>query len=106
VSWPWVARSTLDAVCAERDRLLADNQKLLEHVTRVQRHESGLPEVPRQPRERRASPMPTDLSGYIAGIQNPALRRTMRAEAWRRYKDGETWEAIQAEVMRPPEEEE
>ena len=95
--WPWVSRLAFDAVSAERDRLLAENARLLDHVTRMERADRGLSEVPRQPRPP-MEPMPRDLAEHIAGYDNPTVRVELRRTCFRRARN-ESWDAIKADVM-------
>jgi hypothetical protein len=100
MKWPWVSRGAFEAVCGERDRLIEQNGKLLDHVKRVDRAEHGLAEVPREPRKKIES-MPDDLAEHLNAFADPSIRRAQRNEAYKRHLAGESWEAIKREAMTP-----
>lgn len=120
--WPWVSRkrweslvdwhqelkaasidrSAYDTVCDERDRLQAQNDKLLDHVSRMDRLEHGVGETAKQPRAD-LLPMPVELREHIEGWDNPSVRKNMRDTTLRRHAGGEPWGSIMDDVI--PEEE-
>jgi hypothetical protein len=97
MNWPWVGRRVYEEVCVERDRLRAQNDKLTEHLTRMDRTEHGLHEVPREQRPP-VEPMPREIMEYINGFAFPAFRKQMRDTAYRRRARGEPWAAIAASL--------
>lgn len=105
MKWPWIARSAYDVVVDERDRLRAQNDRLTDHLTRVQRREAGMTETPRAPRPA-LEPMPRDLHDHIRGFASKALQRTQLEEAYRRHGRGEPWDSIKADIMEPAQEDE
>lgn len=96
MSWPWVGRAALDAVTGERDRLRAQVDSLLEHVTRMDRVANGLTETPRQPKE--PDPMPESLRRKIqrfgtSGTVQDQLSRARRAH----HEQRKSWAEIESE---------
>ena len=87
-------RSQLD----ERDRLREQNDRLLEHLARMDRVEHGVSEQPR-PAKPALEPMPDDLKRYIDGYANSSQRGELRKQANKRYRDGTPWSVIRREVM-------
>lgn len=102
VRWPWVARSTLDAVTAERDRLLVQVDKLMDHHVRMERNEHGLSETPRVAKERDQG-MPRSLHEKIEQFASKPLQKMQRDSAYARRNKGDSWANIEA-TMFPPEE--
>lgn len=103
MKWPLVSRRALDLLTAERDRLLEQNAKLLDHVTRIDRREHGLPEVPKAPRPP-AQPMPDTLSDYINGYANASIRKELRDRCLRRHHtQGVAWDIIERDVRKEDE---
>ena len=103
MTWPLVSRRAFDLVVDERDRLRAQNDRLIEHQNRIERREAGLPEVPRE--KRPVQPMPRTLRRWIEGHGTPEIRRALMQEAHKRYAGGQSWESIEQEVTREPEQE-
>jgi hypothetical protein len=104
MKWPWIPRSAFDAVVAERDRLIAQNEKLIDHTTRMSRVEHGRSEEPRAARQT-IQEMPRDLFAHFAAFENKSIGRLQRAEAYRRHAQGTSWLDISKDAM-PPEPEE
>jgi len=95
--WPWVSRLAYETVCAERDRLMAQNDTFVAHLTRMDRVDRGLSETARIPRAALV-PMSPELRGYIDAFASPAIRKAMRDQAYRRHASGQSWETIFAAV--------
>jgi hypothetical protein len=104
MKWPWVSRRAYDAVVDQKDVLLDQNSKLIEHLSRKSRFEAGMSETPRPPPKMR-EPMPEVLRDNIAGGSDSSMRRMRRTELERRYSRGESWDAIVDDVLGPPLEE-
>jgi len=102
MKWPWIARSAYDVVLDERDRLRAQNDRLTDHLTRVQRREAGMTETPRAPRPA-LEPMPRELHDYIKGIAGGSLQKEIRDRCYRRHAKGEPWQSIVQEITQPEE---
>ena len=101
--WPWVSRRAYDAVVDQKDALLNQNSKLIDHLSRKSRFEAGMSETPRPPSKAR-EPMPEVLRENIAGGADSSMRRMRRTELERRYSRGESWAAIIDDVLGPLEE--
>lgn len=94
--WPWVSRFAYDTLAAERDRLREDNAKLLDHVTRIDRREHGLPETVRPEREPMDA-MPESLKLKIERFEDSRIQTTQTREAYRRRAKGVPWATIEAD---------
>lgn len=92
-----------DEVKAERDRLRAQVDSLMDSLLRISRHEVGMPEVERQARRLDVTPMPKELAEHFASFWNQPMAKMMRAQAYRRHGRGELWEQIMKDVMEPEE---
>jgi hypothetical protein len=103
IAWPWVSRRALDLALAEGERLRAQNDQLLAHVTRMDRVEHGLGEVPKGKRPDR-EPFPDDLLEYCNQFDNPVIRKQMRDDLLRQRAKGQTWDDLRARIFAPPEE--
>ncbi len=101
--WPWVSRRAYDTVIDQKDALLDQNSKLIEHLSRKSRFEAGMSETPRPPPKVR-EPMPEALRENIAGGADSSMRRMRRTELERRYSRGESWDVIVDDVLGPLEE--
>lgn len=99
MNWPWCSRLAFDLVAAERDALRADNIRLMENLLRLYRHNAGLPEVARQPREAVVEPMPIELAEFFAGFWDGKLAKMQRAQAYRANARGKSWPDIMKEAM-------
>jgi hypothetical protein len=98
MKWPWVSRRAYDAVIDQKDVLLDQNSKLIEHLSRKSRFEAGMSETPRAPVKVR-EPMPEVLRDNIAGGADSSMRRMRRTELERRYSRGESWDVIVDDVL-------
>lgn len=103
--WPWTSITRLDdANDRLRDakeeivHLRALNASLTEQLTRLSRHEAGLPEVPREPRPMQ-EPMPRDIRDYISGFQTDAIRRAATQTALRKHARGESWAKVKSDMI-------
>ena len=100
IKWPWVSRLAYDTVAAERDRLRDQNDKLIDHITRIDRASQGLTETPRQPKPQQ-EPMPAELREYIMSFPNKGYQSMMWKAAWdRRLKHHESWDEITKDVLK------
>ena len=95
--WPWVARSTLDAVVAERDRLVEMVDRLMAHRTALERKDAGLRDADRPP----AEPMPRDVVQLIEQWEGGATRERLMQEAWTAYRVNRDWGAVRAMLEFP-----
>jgi hypothetical protein len=98
MKWPWVSRLAYEAVCSERDRLVAENGELREHLKRTDRHAQGMSEVPRAPKPELGQ-MPNELRAHIMKFQTGAIAAQMMRESWRRRYRGDPWDVIKREMM-------
>ena len=99
MNWPWVPRLAYEGVVADRDRLLAQNKELLDHITRMDRVEHGMTEVPRQQRPP-TEPIDKELLAFINSHGSPEIRNQMLEEALRRHhKHGVPYSEIKRDVM-------
>ena len=100
---PWVSRLAFDAVSAERDRLLADNAKMLDSLVRLQRIEHGVAETPRVARPPE-EPIPREILDFCSGFDDPRVGKRIRDECFRAHARGnESWESIKQRVLAPQE---
>jgi len=104
--WPWVSRAYAEAVVEERDRLRAQVDKLLDHMTRVDRTEKGLPELPAQPR-RPAPQLTPRIRQLIARYGSAAIQDNLLRQAERALRKGKSAQEIERELeANAPEEDE
>jgi chromosome segregation ATPase len=118
--WPWTSLARLESerwhheqrISELRAQMLAriedaddeitwlreKNEHLTEQLVRIQRHQAGLHEVPKQPRPA-LEPMPVELREYVAGFANRSIQKAMRDAAYRRHSQGEPWASIMADAM-------
>lgn len=114
--WPWTSVARLEDVRTLAAERLADaqseidwlrgrmhvleerNRELTDQVTRIARRDRGMPEEPRQPREK-PEEMPSQLSDYFDGIYPENIGTGLRNAALARRKKGETWESIVERYM-------
>ena len=103
IRWPWTSRARLDDALEQVAFLRAENAQLTDTVTRMVRLEHGTTEMPRPPR---AAPeqMPRELFEHIKGYGNRSIQKAMLEQAYRRRAAGESWDVIQADAMKHPEE--
>ena len=97
MNWPLVSRSTLEAVTDERNRLREQVDRLLDHVTRMERVEAGVPELPPQPRKQ-IPPIPAELMAMIQEFDSPSYRLDLEKRAQRRYSKDGTWDNVIREM--------
>lgn len=91
--WPLVARSTLDAVEADRNHWQQQYNVLLLHTLRMDRVHAGLPEV--APVARKAiEPMPDDLSEYTRRPSNPLHRKRLAQSMLGARQQLGSWDAV------------
>ena len=102
MNWPLVSRRAYDLLAHQMQRLEAQNDKLIEDLTRQSRFEKGMAETPR-PERKQLEPMPRDLHDWIRGWANPATQKMQRAQAYRRHGRGEDWATIMDEMMQEDE---
>lgn len=95
--WPWVARGTLEAVEAERDRLVEMVDRLMGHRVALERKDAGLRDASRVPDD----PMPRDVVELIEQWDSGATREKLMQEAWTLYRKGRDWGAVRAALEFP-----
>jgi len=121
MNWPWVSvrkldalqvecdllraqqlllvdREAYEAVRSERDRLREQNDNLVAHFERLDRHDNGLPEQPRVPAEE-IGPMPREMREDMKNWDRPTRQRQTKLAEQRRRK-GESWEEIWADIQK------
>jgi hypothetical protein len=98
--WPWVSRLAFDTLAEDRDRLREQNDHLIdkigeamEHMKRMDRLEHGVMETPRAPRPD-IGPMPPRLLEHCNSWASPAQKKIARDMAYKRRRNGESWEHI------------
>lgn len=106
IRWPWTsaarldyAQSRLEDAFSQIGWLRRQNQSLTDQLVRVQRHQVGLHETPREPRPA-IEPMPKPLHDYIKGFANKSIQKAMRDAAYKRHAQGEPWNDILEDTMR------
>ena len=83
MNWLWVSRRAFDEVVRQRDRLETQNDKLVEHITRMDRTEHGLVET--QPSGKPREPMSPEVLNEIKRWKSPGSRTIMTHEAQKLY---------------------
>ena len=103
MKWPLISRRAYDILLRDKERLEAQNDKLMDNLTRQRRYEAGMAETPR-PERKPAEPMPDELRQYIGGWPSKTRKLQMNS-AYRRYRSGqgESWPDIMADMMREDE---
>ena len=100
MNWPWTSRARLDDALEQIAHLRAQVVTLTDALTRINRREVGLPEVPRPPKAA-PEPIPDELERYIRGFDDPSARHRLRREALIRRTQGTPWDQITRDAMRP-----
>lgn len=90
--------AAIDSMEEERAWLRSRIEYLEEMLERRNRFESGMPEKPRDEREK-LDPMPMRLRKHIEKWASPHLKRQAYSTAYRRRISGESWEAITNDVI-------
>ena len=93
ILWPWVSRRAFDEVSRQRDRLEAQNDKLVEQIVRMGRVEHGMTELPAE--KRAPDPVPDAIRNLIAGFQSSQTQANMIAQVERLHRKGDSWEKIE-----------
>lgn len=100
MKWPRVPRSALEAVEAERDRLLERVERLedriadlTDHLGRLARVEHGLGEH-RTEKKPDPEPMPEEVEAQIKRWNNPAIRQKLTEDSWRLYRQTGSWDRV------------
>lgn len=96
MNWPWVSRLAYENVRDERDRLREQNDTLVEHLTRVQRRESGMPEMPRE-KPKPVEPVPQSIRRLLDGF-SPQVKKQLELEARQEHTAGVDWSHIQRQI--------
>lgn len=96
MTWPWVSRLAYETIRDERDRLRTQNDTLVEHLTRVQRREAGMPELPRQ-RAEPPEPIPAEVTRLLDGF-SPEIKKQLELEARQARRNGKPWNSIQQSI--------
>lgn len=99
MKWPWVSRSSRDAVQAECDRLNARLDMLLDHRRRVERKEAGLSEVPH--REKPKQDMPPEVWALYRQLygDSGSHTQTMQRKEMFKLADQAGWDAVKVTLM-------
>lgn len=105
MNWPLVSRRAFDLALEERERLLAQADRLLDlvetqqdHVRRLERVNAGVSETVRLPRQQ-PNDMPKEVFEYLQGIGNPSIRREVRSNMYRKvWSGGTTWDEVVGEI--------
>ena len=100
MKWFWVSRRAYDLAIEERDRLRVQVDGVIDTLTRIQRAQMGMSEVPRQRKERVVEPMPPEVYEYIERTANPSLRSEQKRVVWRRHGTGESWDSILEDIQK------
>jgi hypothetical protein len=87
-----------DELREHHDALQQKYDRLVDHIMRLDRISAGLPEVPR-PERPPTEPIPPKLLEYCNSFANPSIRKELRDTVLRRHHRGETWAAIQYDIM-------
>jgi len=117
MKWPWVSRllyeqlqthysvlrdvaqERLEIVQNENQRLRDQNEKLIDHVTRMDRVEHGKAEQPRVPRPA-IEAMPKEIREHIKGFASSSVQAELRNELFNRHRQGTPWNEIWDELRK------
>ena len=91
MKWPLVSRRAYDFVVEQNDRLM-------QHVIRMDRVEHGLTEL--QPEKKKREPVPDGVMNLIGGFASPNTQTMMLNEAKKQHRDGWSWEKIEEYLKR------
>jgi len=100
MKWPWVSRGRLDDALSQIEWLREELASQRDGSHRIERVKLGLTEVPGKVRAQ-TEPMPMELVTYIKSHSNASLQRQARREAFRRYREGSSWDDIIKHVTTP-----
>jgi len=92
-----VDREAFEVLRAERDRLVEQVDKLIDHTRRIDRVQNGLTEEERQKRKE-IGPMPKDMREYFKKFDR-TTRDHQCAWAKKRVQAGETWDEVWADIQ-------
>lgn len=93
IPWPYVSRRAFDLVMAERDRVVAQNERLTEHIMRMDRLEHGVGEI--QPELKPPpEPMTQDVVDWIRRWDSPITREELTRQAERLYARYRDWDMV------------
>lgn len=99
MKWPWVSRRAYDEVCADRDWTREVLRQHILHALGVKttqvRAEAGLPETPREPKER--DKMPRTLRDKIMKFGSVIVQQDLLSRAERRREQLPSWVEVEAE---------
>lgn len=95
--WPWVGRRAYEDALARLDKAEARVDKLLKHVTRMDRLEHGAGEL--APEEVEPDPMPDHLYQLAMSWGAASTRARMLEEMERLRAKGMTWPKIEQRVV-------
>jgi hypothetical protein len=90
--WPWVSRLAWDLVVEELRRVREQNDRLVEHITRMDRVEHGLGEHP--VKVRTLEPMPKEVYEKIREYESSQVRAQVEREAQALHRQGVAWQEI------------
>lgn len=77
------------------------NDRLLDHVLRVQRREAGMPELPRAPvPEPEPFRVPPETEALIRGFESEAVQNAIRTQIRERHANGTPLSELHAELER------
>lgn len=96
IRWPWVSRSTLEAVREERDRLREQNDELTDQLVRLTRVRNGRPETVKEP-SGPPEPIPGELKELIMGFDSKATQVRLVKQVRRAKANGRGWSEITEE---------
>lgn len=94
---PWVARSTLTAVTAERDWLRGELAKALDHNRRIDRVASGLTEVAKEAKA--PDPVPAKIRTLAGKFGSSATQQDQLSRATRAHAGGMSWDEVEATML-------
>lgn len=96
MTWPWVSRLAYENIRDERDRLREQNDTLVDHLTRVKRRESGMPELPRE-KKKPQEPIPAEVNRLLEGF-SPEIKKQLELEARQARRNGKPWASIHQSI--------
>lgn len=99
LGWPWLTTGgRFRDACDENVRLRDQNDKLIDHLMRIDRVQNGLPEVARKSLPD-LQPMPMRVLRWCNRADEPRVRARERDHLLKRHQNGESWDKIEQEIF-------
>lgn len=92
MKWPLVSARAYALLLDERDRLREQNDRLTDHVTRMDRLEHGAGEIP--PSLKPLEPMPDEIVAMIRKFDTGTIRERLTSDAWKMRRREGSWDPV------------